>query len=133
MIDPNREMDSIAKIWAGCRDGFHWAFYLFRDKGDRDYWTREYYDKLNGLFYRHEDFMSIPCFVCGAYSPLRASTQFLTPGAKSCKLEQVVNYRPDEKLPDILGIYRENGWVYIYFKETLSDSLCGQETFRLRE
>ena len=129
-------MEQIAKIWGQCprnKGEVHWAFYIFQDEEDRKYWKDEHYDERGKFYYRHNDFMSIPCTACGTYSPLRAATQFCSSGNEGCKREEIINYRPGIELPDNLATYYENGWFYIFFKETLSDSLCGQETFRLRQ
>ena len=126
---------TIAKVWKGCsksKHNDHWAYYCFHNDEERGYWVDEHYDEGNRCYYRHYDFMSIPCSVCGAYSPLRADTYFLSGAWEGCSIDDVINYRPTDKLPDDLAYHRENGWSYIYFKTTLSDSLCGQETFRLR-
>lgn len=128
-------MDTIAKVWGnGHVHGFssHWAYYTFEDLDDQKYWKEEHRDDVNKFYWRHHDFMSIPCFVCGKYSPLRASTNFLGGYAsRSCDKKQIMDFHPNEEMPDNLMTWRENGWFYIFFKETLSDSLDGQETFTL--
>ncbi len=132
--------DAISKSWGGtsftkfCRkykDGRHWAFYAF--DGDKSYWLDEHTDEENKAIWRHHEFMSIPCR-CGVYSPLRASTQFHggMDENDSCAVDSIIDYHPDGNLPDTLAYYRENGWTYIYFRKTLSDSLDGQQTFRLK-
>jgi len=114
-------------------DGKHWAFYAFRDEVDKQYWKEQHRDDKRNLYWRHRDFMSIPCHHCGAYSPLRSATMFMGLGGMSCDKNQIIDYHPDENLPDTLEYYSENGWTYIYFKDTLSDSLIGQETFTLKK
>lgn len=133
--------DAITKDWIGakpcqkCSDGRHWAKYVFENEIDEKYWRDEHVDHKNRAYWRHHDFMSIPCQYCGEYSPLRAAICFLS-GRDSkiggCSKNDIINYRPDNELPNILAYYSENGWSYIFFKETLSDSMCGQETFRLK-
>ncbi len=78
--------------------------------------------------------MSIPCAYCGAFSPLRCSNQFSSISSELLdSSEDIINYRPKSNFPNNLAYYSENGWTYVYFRETLSDSLCGQETFRLKQ
>lgn len=126
----------ISKCWGKCKesDDLHWAFYTFLDESDEAYWRDEHIDEENSLYWRHYEFMSIPCGYCGAYSPLRAPTSFHTSkqAAPSCQKEDIIDYHPGDKLPDNLAYHREKGWIYVYFKDTLSDSPCGQETFRLK-
>jgi len=134
----------ILKNWRGsmgcpkASDGRHWAIYVFENDADREYWLTEHIDEINRRAWRHYDFMSIPCSKCGAYSPLRCDNQFSTNlrgefDEKSCDKEEIINYRPNDVLPNSIQRYKERGWTYYFFIETLSDSLCGQETFRLKE
>lgn len=134
------KMDVIIKYWGkGCcgknNGEFHWAYYVFEDEAEKQYWTEEHKDEINRAYWRHYGFMSMPCHYCGVYSPLRCGDMFSSGrdySEKACKKEDIINYRPGSALPDTLAYYTENGWSYIYFKETLSDSLDGQETFRLK-
>lgn len=125
---------TISKYWGKCNnDDCHWAHYVFADEDEQDYWLSEHIDEEKKTYWRHYEFMSIPCATCGAYSPLRASDIFC--GGKTenvCSKDQIIDYHLDEIWPDNIVIYKENGWVYRFFKKTLSDSLCGQETFRLK-
>lgn len=135
--------DMIIKTWgkgkcSGPNDARHWAYYIFQDDDEKAYWITERIDGEHNCWWRHWTFMSLPCSRCGAYSPLRCDTSFSTnidgeSDGLSCAKEEVVDHRPDDALPDSIGRYKENGFVYYFFKETLSDSLCGQETFRLKE
>lgn len=133
----------IFKNWrgrTGCpksADGRHWAYYVFQDEEEQEYWLKERIDETNRCWWRHYEFMSLPCQKCGAYSPLRCANQFSNNidgsyNEKSCSKEEIVDYRPDDELPDTISRYKESGWTYHFFKETLSDSLCGQETFTLK-
>lgn len=136
------EIKSIIKYWGN--EGscifnpndyhtFHWAFYNFADMKDGQYWREEHKDNINKVFWQQYTFMSIPCAYCGVYSPLRCSNQFSSELSKlSSEKKDIINYRSGSDLSNDLAYYNENGWTYIYFRETLSDSLCGQETFRLR-
>lgn len=125
----------ILKAWGHCPENggdLHWARYVFQD--DKEYWCKERIDEERNCWWRHYEFMSLPCAKCGAYSPLRCSNMFSTNnGYKSCDPDEIIDYRPTDSLPDTIGRYREKGFYYYFFKETLSDSLCGQETFRLKE
>ncbi len=135
--------DVILKNWrsrGGCsksRDGRHWARYVFQGEEEQEYWLKERIDEANNCWWRHYEFMSIPCSKCGAYSPLRCDNQFSTNlngelDKKSCSPEKIIDYHPDDVLPDTILRYKEKGWSYYFFVETLSDSLCGQETFTLK-
>ena len=133
----------IFKNWrgrTGCPkspNGRHWAYYVFQDEEEQESWLKERIDEANNCWWRHYEFMSIPCSKCGAYSPLRCANQFSNNidgsyDKKSCLKKKIIDYRPDEELPDTIMRYNERGWTYYFFKETLSDSLCGQETFTLK-
>lgn len=130
-------MDTIAKTWGDENEhgsSGHWAYYSFKNDEEQKYWNEEHRDDINKMYWRHYDFMSIPCAKCGKYSSLRASTSFLGNYShpESCSKEQIKDFHPNEEMPDNLMTWRENGWFYIFFKETLSDSLEGQGTFKLR-
>lgn len=135
---------SISKSWGrdgdcpGSKDGRHsyshnhWAYYNFKDEQEERYWRSEHVDETNKMYWRHYEFMSLPCVYCGAYSPIRCQNMFGGPESRPCSSDQIKNYHPDDgELPEIFGTYSENGWFYIFFKETMSDSLDGQETFRV--
>ena len=137
------DVDVIFKNWrgrTGCpksADGRHWAYYVFQDEEEQEYWLKERIDETNRCWWRHYEFMSFPCQKCGAYSPLRCANQFSNNidgcyDEKSCLKEEIVNHRPDDVLPNTIRRHKESGWTYYFFVETLSDSLCGQETFRLK-
>src|SRR3990167_717914 len=76
MNDTN--IETICKVWGKCRGRVsHWAYYSFASMEEMKYWTIEHRDDKHRMYWRHHDFMSIPCARCGAYSPLRAQTSFL--------------------------------------------------------
>jgi len=135
--------DVIMKTWRSKHEcpktleGRHWAYYVFQNEEEQEYWLKERIDEANNCWWRHYEFMSIPCSKCGVYSPLRCANQFSTNlngefDEKSCSKEEIIDYRPNDELPNTIMRYNESGWTYYFFVETLSDSLCGQETFTLK-
>lgn len=127
----------ILKNWGKCKynkyNEVHWAYFVCRTAEEVDYWTRERIDEEKKLYWRHYEFLEIPCVECGALSPLRSSQSF-TSESKEIKYKHPKkwhDYHPEETWPEELEHVNINGWCYTYFKKTMSDSLHGQETFKL--
>jgi hypothetical protein len=135
------ESVTLCKSWGTCDKSdplhsCHWAYLPILDQEQADYWLTEHRDDERRMYWRHHEFVSLPCIFCGQMSPLRAQECFaiwsLGRHNENPMPTHYVDHHPDETWPDCLGTYSENGWFYIYFKHTLSDSVDGHPTFRLK-
>lgn len=106
----------------------HWAYLYVDTQAFYDYLSIEHQDDAQGICWRHSDYLSVPCDYCGAQSPLRAQMSTL-PGREARGSGKYVDYHPGDEWPKDIVVWKERGWVYEFFRDTLSDSRFGQETF----
>ena len=116
----------------GSDNNRHMGYIVVDKQEEYDRLTKEHYNGKS--WWTRRDLMSVACATCGKMSPLRCDNS----GSSHCKDKpphvtgKIIDYAPDGKFPhDLIDEVSENGWYYRFFRANGTDSMFGEETFRV--